>query len=290
MNLLFENWRKFLVEQAAGSFASYNVEKFFSSDKRNNHGETGVKVLADEYYDDYEVLSKFKTEKAGFDQTLKKLLEKLFNQIPPLSNYKIVKIAGVGTQGVVFLMSSGRIVKIFLAGYLGNLDSASEELEFYDKEQASFFDKQGASNALYVISKGTVKTTMPDSPWLELREAELSYAEMVRLMPLEDYLSKDGRDTMAIGESLMSILMASNYKGIDRYTYQDYLIDQRNDGSTTDSDKSFTEGEFNGIVKMLKNIENKYGPTHTNDLHAGNFGVTLNTIGDDEPTFVLFDP
>ena len=288
MNLLFENWRKFLVEQTTNSFASYNVEKFFSSDKRNHHGVTGVKVLADEYYDDYEVLSG--SEKAGFDQTLKKLLEKLFSQIPPLSNYKIVKIAGVGTQGVVFLMSSGRIVKIFLAGYLGNLNSASEELEFYDKEQASFFDKQGTSNALYVISKGTVKTTMPDSPWLELRDGELSYAEMVRLMPLEEYLSKDGRDVVAIGESLMSILMASNYKGVDRYTYQDYLIDQRNDDSTTDSDKSFTEGEFNGIVKMIKNIENKYGPTHTNDLHAGNVGVTLNTIGDNEPTFVLFDP
>ena len=296
MNLLFENWRKYLTEQQEGSFAERNVQKMYFSHTENARGYTAYEVVGRQLYYRFHRLSG--EEETVFYYWMEDLLEKLFEQIPPLKAYAVEKVIGLGTKGVAFLMSSDRIVKIFFSGYLptrndtGRVErvgeTGDEEMKFYDKEQESFFSGENDPNALYIISKGSVSAEAMHSQFRDNTKVSMKYVEMVRLMPFVSYLKKEGRSVEEIEESIYNIV-ASSRRG-EEYTYEDYLLDQEDAGVEKDKITSLTQGEFNAINKMLDNTMKKYGKDYLSDMHTGNFGVTLNTTGDDEPTFVLFDP
>ena len=296
MNLLFENWRKYLTEQQEGSFAERNVQKMYFSHTENARGYTAYEVIGRQLYYRFHRLSG--EEETVFYYWMEDLLEKLFEQIPPLKAYAVEKVIGLGTKGVAFLMSSDRIVKIFFSGYLptrndtGRVErvgeTGDEEMKFYDKEQESFFSGENDPNALYIISKGSVSAEAMHSQFRDNTKVSMKYVEMVRLMPFVSYLKKEGRSVEEIEESIYNIV-ASSRRG-EEYTYEDYLLDQEDAGVEKDKITSLTQGEFNAINKMLDNTMKKYGKNYLSDMHTGNFGVTLNTTGDDEPTFVLFDP
>lgn len=296
MNLLFENWRKYLTEQQEGSFAERNVQKMYFSHTENARGYTAYEVIGRQLYYRFHRLSG--EEETVFYYWMEDLLEKLFEQIPPLKAYAVEEVIGLGTKGVAFLMSSGRIVKIFFSGYLPTRNDAGrvervgeigdEEMKFYDKEQESFFSGEDDPNALYIISKGSVSAEAMPSQFRKDTKVSMNYVEMVRLVSFNSFLESENRSVEEIEESIHNIVAAST-RGED-YTYQDYLLDQEDAGVETDKITSLTQGEFNAINKMIDNTIKKYGKDYLSDLHTANFGITLNTIGDDEPTFVLFDP
>jgi hypothetical protein len=296
MNLLFENWRKYLTEQQEGSFAERNVQKMFFDETENMRGLTSYDVIARQLYFRFPRLKG--EEETVFYYWMEDLLEKLFEQIPPLKAYAVDKVIGLGTKGVAFLMSSGRIVKIFFSGYLPTRNDAGrvervgeigdEEMKFYDKEQESFFSGEGDPNALYIISKGSVSAEAMPSQFRKDTKVSMNYVEMIRLVSFNSFLESERRSVEEIEESIHNIVAAST-RG-EEYTYEDYLLDQEDAGVETDKITSLTQGEFNAINKMIDNTIKKYGKDYLSDLHTANFGITLNTIGDNEPTFVLFDP
>ena len=296
MNLLFENWRKYLTEEITESFADRNVQKMYFSDTENHRGDTAYEVVGKQLY--YRFTRLKGEDETDFYYWMEDVLEKLFKKIPPLNNYAVDSVIGVGTKGIAFLMTSDRIVKIFLSGYIPTRNSAgrvqrvsdtgTEEMQFYDKEQESFFGGQQDPNALYVVSKGTVSAEAEPSEYREDPNVSINYVEMVRLVSFDSYLKKEGRNVQEIEESIHNIV-ASSRRG-EEHTYEDYLYDQGEEGLETDNSESLTEGEFNAINKMLDNTMKKYGKDYLSDIHTGNFGITLNTVGDSEPTFVLFDP
>ena len=162
------------------------------------------------------------------------ILEKLFKKIPPLNNYAVESVIGVGTKGIAFLMTSDRVVKIFLSGYLPTRNDAGrvekfgeigdEEMQFYDKEQESFFGGQQDPNALYVISKGTVSAEAEPSEFRKDPNVSINYVEMVRLVSFNSFLESENRSVEEIEESIHNIVAAST-RG-EEYTYEDYLLDQ----------------------------------------------------------------
>lgn len=295
MNLLFESWRRFLKEQdtslppeadqAYSNFAQQNAELVLRSDEENIREDSAFDVLAGSYYWEYEDLDH--DESLEFYAFFENVVIDFFKQIPPLNKHKIKKIVGVGTQGLAFLMETDRIVKIFLSGYLGRSGSGQEEMSFYDKEQEAFFKQKDATNSLYVISKGTVKTELQNTKF-KLRFTEMNYAEMVKLVPFNEYLKYGQREVGLIDESLQ--ISINLIKDDERFSYQDYVDECEDNGHDLNYIEMLTKGEFEAFKKMILNTLSKYGERHVQDIHAGNFGIIPNTIGDNEPTFVLFDP
>jgi len=295
MNLLFENWRSFLKEvnvtlppeadDAYSSFAQQNAELVLRSDEENNRGDSAFDVLAGSYYWDFEDLDYDKSME--FYAFFENVVIDFFKQIPPLNKHKIKKIVGVGTQGLAFLMETDRIVKIFLSGYLGRSRTGKEEMSFYDKEQESFFKQENAQHSLYVISKGSVRTNVQSTKF-KLNFTQMNYVEMAKLVPFNDYLEYGQRNVEMIDSTLMN--SANKLKYDERFNYQDYVEECEDDDHELDYTEMLTQGEFKAFKKMILNTLNKYGERHIKDIHAGNFAITPNTIGDDEPTFVLFDP
>lgn len=295
MNLLFEHWRGFLNEvdatlppeadDAYSNFAQQNVELVFRSDKSNNRDESAFDVLAGSYYWDFEDLDY--DESMEFHAFFENVVIDFFKQIPPLNKHKIKKMVGVGTQGLAFLMETDRIVKVFLSGYLGRSRTGQEEMSFYDKEQESFFKQEKAEHSLYVISKGSVRTSQ-QHPKFKLNFTSMNYAEMVRLVPFNEYLKYGRREVGLIDESLQTSI--NLIKDDEKFSYQDYVDECEDNGHDLNYIEMLTEGEFQAFKKMILNALSKYGERYVKDIHAGNFGIIPNTIGENEPTFVLFDP
>jgi len=116
----------------------------------------------------------------------------------------------------------------------------------------------------------------------------MNYVEMAKLVPFNDYLEYGQRNVEMIDSTLMN--SANKLKYDERFNYQDYVEECEDDDHELDYTEMLTQGEFKAFKKMILNTLNKYGERHIKDIHAGNFAITPNTIGDDEPTFVLFDP
>jgi hypothetical protein len=296
MNLLFENWRSFLKEvdialppeadAAYSSFAQQNAKLVLTSDNSNRRDESAFVVLANSYYWEFEDLDDL--EEMQFYDFFKIVVIDFFKQIPPLNKHKIKKIVGVGTQGLAFLMETDRIVKIFLSGYLGRSRTGKEEMSFYDKEQESFFKQEKAEHSLYVISKGSVRTNIQSTKF-KLNFTQMNYVEMIKLVPFEDYLEYGQRDVHLINDTLDFSVRGIKDSG-ERFNYEIYIEECESLGHKLNYTETLTPGEFEAFKKMVLNTLNKYGERHIKDLHAGNFAILPNTLGDSEPTFVLFDP
>lgn len=296
MNLLFENWRSFLKEvdtplppeadEAYSNFAQQNAGLILRSDEENLREESAFDVLANSYYWEFEDLDGL--EEMQFYDFFKTVVIDFFKQIPPLNKHKIKKIVGVGTQGLAFLMETDRIVKIFLSGYLGRSRTGKEEMSFYDKEQETFFKQEKAEHSLYVISKGSVRTNIQSTKF-KLNFTQMNYVEMIKLVPFEDYLEYGQRNVDLINDTLNYAVREIKKSG-ERFNYEIYVEECESLGHKLNYTEILTPGEFEAFKKMAFNTLNKYGERHLQDLHSGNFAITPNTIGDSEPTFVLFDP
>ena len=169
-----------------------------------------------------------------------------------------------------------------------NIKNLTNESSFYDKEQESFFKQEKAEHSLYVISKGSVRTNIQSTKFI-LNFTQMNYVEMAKLVPFEDYLEYGQRNVDLINDTLNYAVSEIKNSG-ERFNYEIYVEECESLGHKLNYTEILTPGEFEAFKKMAFNTLNKYGERHLHDLHSGNFAITPNTIGDDEPTFVLFDP
>ena len=176
MKLLFESWSKFLTEEASDS-----VDAFKKIVK--THKDKIVDLM----------------NNVDFVIALLNQSEDLVNNCPPLKTDKINNILGIGTQGIVFSLESGRALKLFAKGYIGG--SGSEELAFYKSSEGSLFGGEGTRETLPVFDSGSFKIELqnPKDPNTPTKDLTIHYAVMSRLITLKNYFEKKDTYRMVSG-------------------------------------------------------------------------------------------
>ena len=291
MSLLLKEWKTFTENNKnADSTAMWNAKRIEQLAKAGN------------WRDWSEVYLKFSLEwdYNNIDQTEE--LEEVISKIEPMSNNKVVRLLGVGTQGVVFELDNGHALKLFRRGYLsyGNVEG---EMNFYSSSKEKLFTKKGKLHTLPVYDYG--KT-----------DDGLYWVEMAKLVPLDHYAEMTGREDPT---GLMTLIVEYLIEFEDMETDGDgYLHDDEEDRQDYENKRKrhmqsikkqaekaqLTLRELGSLIDTIKSVYDEYGESYVLDLHSGNMGVLETStfrhgaahdkkrIMDPTrtPRFVLFDP
>jgi hypothetical protein len=174
MKLLLEKWNHFLFESNEQGIQTFKAAISKNKDRISNNIRDGE-----------------------FEDALNQSAGQIVNKCPALQKDYVVDLIGIGTRGVVFSLESGRVLKLFIGGYLGNR-SGSGELDFYKSSEKDIFSGKGKRTTLPVFDSGSFEILARDpfSPD-KMKKLQISYAVMSKMITLEDYFAspKDYRLT-----------------------------------------------------------------------------------------------
>ena len=249
------------------------------------------------------------TDLWGFNWKRTGDLEIFLSQIPVLfeEDNTITALAGVGTNGIVFELDNGHVLKFFSHGYRGDA-TGTPEMEFYASEKSKIFNKEGDITTLPIYDKGSVM--FPG------RSESTYWVEMAKVVAFDDYMKKTGRDPESIGSlsvHLTKIFLAKeDLKSESNSWDEEKRLKARIAGLTKlvlveCRQMELCAKEFLGIFNMLKAVYERYGEDFIDDLHEGNIGILEPTLPRvsyprdgikgsvsckdmDIPAFILFDP
>jgi len=205
--------------------------------------------------------------------------ERVVNEVPILQTSKITGVSGVGTQGIVFFLDNGHVLKFFLGGYHGG---AKGEFFIYDEMAKMIFSGEGRSQDLIVYDYGTIE----DLSYTVERTAkvELHYAEMPRLVKMDELFERSGRpfNVMELEEWL------DKTRGRFRTgrRYPDIMQELYRGGSELNNLTKAARLSFEEAAGIIRAINRKIEINQpTNDMGLGNLGAYEHA-----PTrFVWFD-
>ena len=296
MKLLFENWRKHLkeVEPTRPGYNSLDRNADAIREINDMHFRVGTML----------------TDLWGFNWKRTGDLEVFLSQIPVLfeEDNTITALAGIGTNGIVFELDNGHVLKFFSHGYIGD-ESGTPEMEFYASEKSKIFNKEGDITTLPIYDKG--------SAMFPGRSESTYWVEMAKVVAFDDYMEKTGRDPESIGflsEHLAKIFLTK--EALESESYSQDEDEERLKARIAALTKlvlaecrhmELCAKEFLGIFNTLKAVYERYGKDFLDDLHEGNIGILEPTLPRvsyprdgikgsvsckdmDIPAFILFDP
>lgn len=180
----------------------------------------------------------------GFDP--EKSLESL-GKVPILSKDYIKKFLGAGGFGLVFLMNTGRVLKLFTAGAagwegFGEADSAKADIKFYKALQDAQFSGEGSASMPVIYDFGQVDG--------------LYYVEMGQVIPLIDYLRlqspvaiKELRQIIKLTPLLVKSAMIDLQK--EKISEQEKTVSQATPEFFTDTEKDTSKEDSAGDIPLL---------------------------------------
>ena len=198
MKLLFENWRKFLVEigmsDVIGKSAAERVRKVL--DEPEPEGEEQEEPEGEDQKDsedtplaDNPIVSHnlHMLDTLGDDPATERFdfppgeeaMMRLIGSIPALRTNKIVKSVGAGTQKIAYKLDNDHIFSLFQSGYGGD---EYDDLDWYAGIQDRQFKGQSSVDEPAIHDYGEV----PILPKRRQRRGVLKYVEMSGIIPLAD--------------------------------------------------------------------------------------------------------
>jgi hypothetical protein len=202
----------------------------------------------------------------------------IINNVQPLQNNKIVKFLGGGLYGIAFQLSNDHVLKLFVDSFSG------KDQAYYSAYKNALFSKKGSPYLPTIYTTGTVM----------FYNIPLSYVEMNKVIPFEEWLKKTGRGgkIKAADQICSNLIMImydiedletltgkkiTNFKQIKQYfgnkqpSIQQIVGKIRLSLRSAYIQKIFTKEEIMGIMKAAIEMRKLGIPLH--DLHTGNFGV-----------------
>ena len=168
MKLLLEKWNKFLLEdRAQGAYVFQTAIERKKADI------------------DYELRD------GDLAWAIKNKAQEIVNNCPPLQKDYVKDVIGVGSRGIVFSLESGRVLKLYLSGYLSDR-SGSQEAGFYKSSQKDIFSGRGKRTTLPVFDSGSFEILSKSirNPHQGMMKLKINYAVMSEMITLEDYFQK----------------------------------------------------------------------------------------------------
>lgn len=306
LKLILENWKSFISEAVV--FSPKDFQRLV--------------------YDNYSKMDRIETEFKGILSNLATIAQ-ILNKCPPLKRDKIKTLLAAGTQGVIFELESGRILKLFMAGYIGGR-KGEDELAYAKSSEEELFGGAGSLETFPVLDSGNFEIDVPLIAGRDQKET-VHYVVMAKLITLAEYFAKEETYRMVsgsineydVGEVLDylkdAIIYEINKADIEeekqRYTQmkrawykaepteeeiKDRLaefVEISNDRAKNNMETAvykadsygFQDYEIKNLVKMIRMVKNKHGKKFLGDLHSGNVGVLPNTVRTKDPKFILFD-
>jgi hypothetical protein len=272
MKLILENWSSFLNEDRE-EISEHNYN--FMLNLYNNYIS---RHLGGPNYEDF--WNRFLTKRGlrGDRRQIPITIAGAAYSIPQLTQTKIKRLLGAGTQGIVFELDNGHALKIYEESYRDDQEG------FYDSESGKMFSGQGKIMTLPIFDRGET-------------ESGLKYAEMAKVLPFNLFLKRTGRESGPyVLENLFTQLervgkyalqMKEDPSNLPSKRNYDYYLDLfRKEAKEHD----ITNEEMEAMKDMVEYAVLNYGQDYTEDLFEKNFGVLEQTMSSAKPVFVLFDP
>ena len=282
MKILLENWNKYIINEVLTVF---HYDEPMTATQEANYDFLMQQAEENEVFAtrlESEIL-----EDAG-PEPMDTLIEALVRETPPLSNELVSSILGIGKKGIAFRLKNGNVLKIYSGGWLGLMQTGSEEEKFYASEKSKMFSADGSVSTLPIYDQGVANVL----------DAKVKFAEMAQVLPFDKYMDFTGRgseeDLMEIEAAITTIKRVVLMAEVPDYyspPASQVTLPQRVERAIRSIRRSKLTGpEVRGLTIMLKYVITKYGPEFLDDFHEGNFGVVQQTIATNRPAFVLFDP
>ena len=247
--------------------------------------------------------------KLSKDQFRKKLADMVSLAIEsdkknPLNHAKVQSVIGSGGYGIVFQLNNDHLFKLFKDGMRG----MKSDLKWYQKMYNNQFTQQSEPGELAVYSYGTIKSppfkTSPNKP------LEIGYAEIGKVLPFGMWLQQNNpsiqypQPSIELFNNLRDFLgdMASDNdwnkdsKGNrkvdpisaypDEHSYIRHILGAllRYQGSymPQKDEDGWDIDDLKKILKAIYRISVQEGDEYlfhdgTSDIHAGNFGFSIQT-------------
>ena len=210
----------------------------------------------------------------------------------PLNTSKIIKKLGSGAYGHVYELSNGHVLKLFGDGMYGMMRDLKWYKEMHDRQ----FTRQSEPGEIAVYSYGTI---VPLGGSVEY--SGVGYAEVGKVVPFYTWVAQNSGKTVkevyydnTFNDIRDWLSDRANYGGVrslgeveggeDEYIdylmsiiseyYHEHLPTQEDDGWSVEDLKDI----FRAVYRLAKQDGEKHLFTNnTADVHAGNFGYSLQT-------------
>ena len=225
--------------------------------------------------------------------------------VTPLNETRIKKVVAEGTQGVVYSLENGKLLKLFKGGYRGEGPTIGHQNVAWEADRYSSIESRSHSGQSY---KGEL--SVYGSGMVNMRGTSIGWVEMGRVLVFSDYLgiitNFDYTKMTKISDLVENFIAATVRNFMNRFMRPDSFIYIGNFDNIEDlfQNRDFIKNIFQS--QNYADIANKLGlefakdlvtaifelyfktgknTSITSDLHAGNFGVE--SLFD--PTPVIFD-
>jgi len=232
-------------------------------------------------------------------------LNRLVSAIPPLRKYKIVELAGAGTQKYAYALDNGHIFSLFQSGYGGGL---YDDLEWYAGIQDRQFKGLSSIDEPAIHDYGEVKISQKLSSY---QGNYLKYVEMSGVIPLSMAPSqklfamgvKDARELDWEFQVIIQFVSNAYHDGaledikgtenrIEQVQYwwlnpsqAPFFEDLYGSVSDVRPDKLPRDDGMNLIKTIVRLVDRVGHPAALDDLHIGNFGMSI----ENPDEFVVID-
>jgi len=225
--------------------------------------------------------------------------------VAPLNETRIKKVVAKGTQGVVYSLENGKLLKLFKGGYRGGGSERSTQNVAWEADRYSSIESRSHSGQSY---KGEL--SVYGSGMVNMRGTSIGWVEMGRVLIFFEYLgiitNFDYRKMREISDLVENFIAATVRKFMNQFMRPGSFIYIGNFDNVEDlfQNSDFIENIFQSqnytdianelglefaqdLVTAIFKLYFKTGKnlSITTDLHTGNFGVE--SLFD--PTPVIFD-
>jgi len=268
MNIILERWKGYLNEEtdAQEEIGEHNAEFIFNLLGQHSSWNRKLKSFISQPED-------YNNDSASLD---------IIWGTPLQYEYKIVKVLGAGTMGVVFELDNGHALKLYKDGY--RRKAGKREEDFYANESGKIFSGAGSIRTLPIFDQGE-------------NRYGVKYVEMAKVIPFNKFIEMTGRviprgpffrEMQKVGlwtswnNNKVDLSSRRKNKQIAQEYVSKFIKTARKQG--------LTKYEIESVLKMAEYTAKNYGHTYLDDINSANFGVIEQTATTKYPQFVLFDP
>lgn len=194
-----------------------------------------------------------------------------FNNISTTKKAKFVNYVASGTQGSVFEMETGNVLKIFFSSY-------NDELEWFESIKTKLVSGENLISEPRIYDYGEF--------------GPLKWVEMEKLVMIQEYVEATNRDfyefwgVLTDAAHLMEYVhgIYGNRSPEDIQLKQKKLVIAAKEANMTTRELKLVIKFVNDVVNTSDQKDMAFG-----DFHEGNVGVVYDTIPSGRPRFVYFD-
>lgn len=232
-------------------------------------------------------------------------MEMIINNVPSLRHSKIIKVLGMGMNGIAYLLDNDHVLKIM---------RSDEKNKFYKSFMSSQMQGKGGRDEVAIYDFGKITD-------------QIEFVELAKVASIFEYCSRRGKDYEKWKADFENIIEQFVYfffgaNGADAPQYIEHFRDMpsgeklhyilrafisftrdagrrpRADGgwiedASRDLSKELQEIQRNELVSLFRTfikMFEKMGINGIEDLQINNFGVLPQSIMTNDPVFIVFDP